>query len=142
HRRFRHAGGRAEGACRTGSRRLRRAGRPRDRVFVVDCFDSRRHREVDGTGNHRVEATSGGRDRRPPQLSMRYLRHAFFARPDIPLLRLPWNAIAIAAAAIAGWWDPSIWAVAGAGEFIYLFTMASNPGFQSWIDNRRLEELR
>lgn len=73
---------------------------------------------------------------------MRYLRHAFFARPDIPLLRLPWNAIAIAAAAIAGWWDPSIWAIAGAGEFIYLFTMASNPGFQTWIDNRRLEELR
>ena len=73
---------------------------------------------------------------------MRYLRHAFLARPDIPLLRLPWNAIAVVAAAIAGWWDPSIWAVAGAGEFIYLFTMASNPGFQNWIDTRRLEELR
>lgn len=73
---------------------------------------------------------------------MRYLRHAFFARPDIPLLRLPWNAIAVVAAAIAGWWDPSIWAVAGAGEFIYLFTVASNPGFQNWIDTRRLESLR
>lgn len=73
---------------------------------------------------------------------MRYLRHAFLARPDIPLLRLPWNAIAVVAAAIAGWWDPSIWAIAGAGEFIYLFTMASNPGFQNWIDTRRLEELR
>lgn len=73
---------------------------------------------------------------------MRYLRHAFFARPDIPLLRFPWNAIAVVAAAIAGWWDPSIWAVAGAGEFIYLLTMASNSGFQTWIDARRLEELR
>lgn len=73
---------------------------------------------------------------------MRYLRHAFFARPDIPLLRLPWNALAFTAAAVAGWWDPTIWAVAGAGELLYLFTMASNPGFQNWIDGLRLEELR
>jgi hypothetical protein len=73
---------------------------------------------------------------------MRYLYHAFFARPDIPLLRLPWNALAMAAAAVAGWWDPAIWGVAGAGEFIYLFTMASNPGFQQWIDDRKEEELR
>jgi hypothetical protein len=73
---------------------------------------------------------------------MRYLRHAFFARPDIPLLRLPWNALAVVAAAVAGWWDPTIWAVAGAGELLYLFTMASNPGFQNWIDGLRLEELR
>jgi hypothetical protein len=73
---------------------------------------------------------------------MRYLYHAFFARPDIPLLRLPWNAFAVVAAAVAGWWDPAIWGVAGAGEFIYLFTMASNPGFQQWIDERKEEELR
>jgi hypothetical protein len=67
---------------------------------------------------------------------MRYLWHAFFARPDIPLLRLPWNALGVLAAGVAGFWDPSVWAVAGAGEFIYLFTMASNPGFQSWIKDR------
>jgi len=73
---------------------------------------------------------------------MRYLLHAFFARPDIPLLRLPWNALAVVAAGVAGWWDPAVWAVAGAGEMMYLLTMASNPGFQRWIDERRTEELR
>lgn len=72
---------------------------------------------------------------------MRYLWHAFFARPDIPLLRLPWNALAVAAAAVAGWWDPAIWGVAGAGEFIYLFTLASNPGFQQYIKDRATVEL-
>jgi hypothetical protein len=73
---------------------------------------------------------------------MRYLWHAFFARPDIPLLRLPWNAIGLAGAAVAGWMlgDPNIWAVAGAGELIYLFTLASNEGFQNSIGNRRLGE--
>jgi hypothetical protein len=73
---------------------------------------------------------------------MRYLWHAFFARPDIPLLRLPLNAIAVVAAGIAGWWDPAIWAVAGAGEFVYLLTMASNAGFQQSIFARQLESLR
>lgn len=69
---------------------------------------------------------------------MRYLLSAFLARPDIPLLRLPWNALAVVGAAIAGWFDPAIWLVAGAGEFVYLLTMASNPGFQQWTDSRRL----
>jgi hypothetical protein len=73
---------------------------------------------------------------------MRYLYHAFFARPDIPLLRLPWNALAVVAAAVAGWWDPAVWGVASAGELMYLFTMASNPGFQQWIDAQKTIELR
>lgn len=73
---------------------------------------------------------------------MRYLWHAFFAKPDIPLLRLPWNALGVFAAGIAGLWDPSIWAVAGAGELIYLFTLASNGGFQQEIDARKLVALR
>jgi hypothetical protein len=73
---------------------------------------------------------------------MRYLWHAFFARPDIPLLRLPWNALGVVAAGIAGWWDPNIWMVAGAGELIYLFTMASNAGFQQGIVSARLAGLR
>jgi hypothetical protein len=73
---------------------------------------------------------------------MRYLLRAFLARPDIPLLRLPWNALGVLAAGVAGFWDPAIWAVAGAGEFLYLLTMASNPGFQQWIDAVRNEELR
>lgn len=75
---------------------------------------------------------------------MRYLWHAFFARPDIPLLRLPWNAMGVAAAGIAGFvlGDPNIWAVTAAGEFIYLFTLASNAGFQRSIDEQRVVEER
>ena len=73
---------------------------------------------------------------------MRYLWHAFFAKPDIPLLRLPWNALGVIAAGVAGFWDPIVWAVAGAGEFIYLFTLASNAGFQQEIDTRKLVALR
>ena len=73
---------------------------------------------------------------------MRYLLRAFFARPDIPLLRLPWNALGVVAAGIAGFWDPTVWAVAGAGEFVYLLTMASNPGFQQYLEATRTLELR
>jgi multidrug efflux pump subunit AcrA (membrane-fusion protein) len=73
---------------------------------------------------------------------MRYLWHAFFARPDIPLLRLPWNALAVLAAGVAGFWDPAIWGVATAGELIYLFTLASNPGFQQFISARATVEAR
>ncbi len=73
---------------------------------------------------------------------MRYLWHAFLAKPDIPLLRLPWNMLAVVAAGVAGWWDPTIWAVAGAGEFMYPFPLASNPGFQLWIAAQRRAALR
>jgi hypothetical protein len=73
---------------------------------------------------------------------MRFLWHAFFARPDIPLLRLPWNVLGVIAAGVAGFWDPTIWGVATAGELIYLFTLASNPGFQQSILDRRKGELR
>ena len=73
---------------------------------------------------------------------MRYLWHAFFARPDIPLLRLPWNAMAMVAAGVAGWWEPAVWLTAGVGEMVYLFTIASNPGFQRWIDEKRLAIVR
>lgn len=73
---------------------------------------------------------------------MKYLFRAFFARPDIPLLRLPWNALGVLGAAVAGFWDPAIWAVAGAGELIYLFTLASNRGFQLHSDEMRKGELQ
>jgi len=75
---------------------------------------------------------------------VRYLWHAFFARPDIPLLRLPWNAMGVVAASVAGFVlnDPNIWAVTAAGECIYLFTLASNGGFQRSLDERRVVEAR
>jgi hypothetical protein len=68
---------------------------------------------------------------------MRYLFAAFFARPGWPLFRvIPWNALAVVAAGVAGWFDPSIWLTAGVGEFIYLFTLSTNPGFQRSVDER------
>lgn len=73
---------------------------------------------------------------------MRYLWHAFFARPDIPLLRLPWNALAVLGGLAAGYFDPAIWGATAVAEMIYLFTMASNHGFQQSIDDRRTESLR
>jgi hypothetical protein len=73
---------------------------------------------------------------------MRYLSAAFWARPAIPLFRLlPWNALGVAAAAIAGYWDPAVWAIAGPAEMIYLMTMTSNPGFRRFVDMRRLTAL-
>src|SRR5512132_3533981 len=73
---------------------------------------------------------------------MRYLWHAFFARPDVPLLRLPWNALAVVAGLVGGWFDPAIWGVTAAAEFVYLLTFASNPGFQKFIDEQRVDALR
>jgi len=73
---------------------------------------------------------------------LRYLWHAFFARPDVPLLRLPWNALAVVAGLAAGWFDPALWGATAAAEFIYLLTLASNRGFQQWIDEQRVVELR
>jgi hypothetical protein len=73
---------------------------------------------------------------------MRYLYRAFFARPDIPLLRLPWNALGVLAAAVVGFWDPAVWGVAAAGEMIYLLTLASNAGFQLHSDDVRKTELQ
>lgn len=73
----------------------------------------------------------------------RYLWHAFWARPDAPLLRLlPWNALACVAAGVAGFWDPWLWVGAGGMEFIYLLTMSSHPGFQHWLDTARYRELQ
>lgn len=73
---------------------------------------------------------------------MRYLLAAFFARPGWPLFRvIPWNAFAVLAAGVAGWFDPAIWVTAGVGEFIYLFTLATNPAFQQSIDTTTAEPL-
>jgi hypothetical protein len=73
---------------------------------------------------------------------MRYLSAAFWARPSLPLFRiLPWNAMGVVAAIIAGFWDPSVWAVAGPAEMIYLLTMSSNPGFRRFVDMRKLTAL-
>jgi hypothetical protein len=72
----------------------------------------------------------------------RHLWHAFWARPDVPLLRLPFNALAVIAAGVAGWWDPMIWATAGGFEFVYLLTMASHPGVQHWLEMNAYRALQ
>lgn len=74
---------------------------------------------------------------------MRYLNAAFWARPSWPILRLiPWNAVALAAAAVAGWFEPSIWMTAGVAELVYLTTMSTNPGFRRAVDESRFASLR
>jgi hypothetical protein len=66
---------------------------------------------------------------------LRYLKAAFWSRPQIPLLKyFPWNAIAMAGAAVAGWFDPMIWLTAAGFETLYLATLATNPYFQRWVD--------
>ncbi len=50
--------------------------------------------------------------------------------------------MAVVAGLAAGWFEPALWGATFAGEFLYLLTMASNPGFQRWIDERRVESLR
>ena len=68
---------------------------------------------------------------------LRYLGAAFWSRPQLPLLRyFPWNALLVAGSAVAGWFDPTIWLVAGAFETLYLSTIATNPQFQRSIDAR------
>jgi len=65
----------------------------------------------------------------------RYLKEAFWARPDLfGLGRIPWNAIAVGGVALLGIGEPAIW-LAGAGlEAAYLFTLASNERFQKVVD--------
>jgi hypothetical protein len=68
---------------------------------------------------------------------MRYLTAAFWARPQIPILRyLPWNALAIVGAAVGGFFDPMIWLTGLAWETLYLSTLATNPYFQRSVDAR------
>ncbi len=67
----------------------------------------------------------------------RYLKAAFWSRPQIPLLRyFPWNAFLVAGAAMAGFIDPFVWVAALGFETVFLSTLATNPQFQSWVDAR------
>ncbi|HEX6100820.1 MAG TPA: hypothetical protein VF432_31170 [Thermoanaerobaculia bacterium] len=66
---------------------------------------------------------------------LRYLKEAFWARPRLTGLgAIPWNALAVAGVAMVGFAEPAVWA-AGAGlEAMYLYTLATNPRFQNWVD--------
>ncbi|MEO6487708.1 MAG: hypothetical protein ABIO78_07200 [Thermoanaerobaculia bacterium] len=68
----------------------------------------------------------------------RYVRNAFWARAH----GLPLNAVALVAAAVAGWFQPEYWVAGGIAELVYLLTMSSNAGFRQWIDTRTLAALQ
>ena len=72
----------------------------------------------------------------------RYLSAAFWARPRIwGLGRIPWNALAVAGAMLLGFPEHSIW-LGGLGvETLYLFVIATNPGFQRWVDERDVAQV-
>jgi hypothetical protein len=74
---------------------------------------------------------------------VRYLSAAFWARPRIwGLGRIPWNALAVIGAAIIGFGEHSVW-LAGLGvETLYLFVIATNPGFQRWVDERDVARVQ
>lgn len=73
----------------------------------------------------------------------RYLKEAFWARPDIGGLgRIPWNAIAVAGALILGFGEHAVW-IGGLGlETLYLYALATNPRFQHWVDAVDLARIR
>jgi hypothetical protein len=73
----------------------------------------------------------------------RYLKEAFWARPDIGGLgRVPWNAILVAGAVILGFGEHSVW-FAGLGlETLYLYALTTNARFQTWVDAQDLARVR
>ncbi|HEX3581690.1 MAG TPA: hypothetical protein VH087_07985 [Thermoanaerobaculia bacterium] len=74
---------------------------------------------------------------------LRYLKEAFWARPELGGLgRIPWNVLAMAGVAILGFGAPAIW-LAGLGlETLYLYALATNPRFQRWVDAVDLAKLK
>lgn len=66
-----------------------------------------------------------------------YLKAAFLARVDIPLLGpLPLNLMAVGACALLGALQPAVWLLGLGLETLYLFTLAFHPRFQNWVDAR------
>jgi hypothetical protein len=73
----------------------------------------------------------------------RYLKEAFWARPDLGGLgRVPWNAIIIAGAVILGFGEHSVWVGALGVETLYLYALATNARFQNWVDAKELAKVR
>jgi hypothetical protein len=73
----------------------------------------------------------------------RYLKEAFWARPDIGGLgRVPWNALIVAGAIILGFGEHSVWIGALGFEMLYLYALTTNARFQQWVDAKDLAKLR
>ena len=74
---------------------------------------------------------------------LRYLKEAFWARPDLGGLgRVPWNALIVAGAVILGFGEHSVWIGALGLETLYLYALATNARFQQWVDAKDLAKLR
>ncbi|HEY8183320.1 MAG TPA: hypothetical protein VII32_13850 [Thermoanaerobaculia bacterium] len=73
----------------------------------------------------------------------RYLKEAFWARPDLGGLgRVPWNALIVAGAVILGFGEHSVWIGALGLETLYLYALATNARFQHWVDAKDLARVR
>lgn len=70
----------------------------------------------------------------------KYLRAAFLVGFDVPGLgQLPLNAMAVAAAGILGFAEPSLW-LAGLGlESAFLLALSTNTRFQKVVDSRQFQ---
>ena len=73
----------------------------------------------------------------------RYLKAAFWAGPQAPLIgTLPINVLLVAAAVIFGFVEPAVWPLALGAETLWLFTLATNRRFQRLVDGERLVDAR
>jgi hypothetical protein len=74
---------------------------------------------------------------------LRYLHQAFWARPQLSAIgRVPWNALAVAGAAILGFGEHAVWLAALGLETVYLYALATNPRFQHWVDAKDVEQIQ
>lgn len=72
-------------------------------------------------------------------LMWRYLKAAFFAGPTVPALgTLPVNVLAVIAAGVFGFVEPSLWLVGAGAEVGFLFLLATNSRFQKVVDGQAL----
>lgn len=70
---------------------------------------------------------------------LRYLKEAFWARADLPMIgALPVNALAVAGLGVFGLAEHAVWLIGLGLETGYLFLVANNPRFQRVIDGQRL----
>lgn len=66
---------------------------------------------------------------------MRYLREAFWAKMDVPLLgAIPFNVVGLIAFALLGFGEPAFWPLGLGLEAAYLFVLSTSPRFQNVID--------
>jgi hypothetical protein len=75
------------------------------------------------------------RDTLPAGRMLRYLKEAFWARPQLAGLgRVPWNALAVAGAVVLGFGAHAIWLGAFVLEMLYLYALAANARFRQLVD--------